>query len=171
MLQGSGVVAFVGEVEPAGVPQHVGVGGEGEPGYLARPRDEPGEVARGQRPTPLGGEQVGRPRFPLALQLAELSQLVAPDGGSRGAVLDGEPERGPVSRPAPNADRPALYAARGDKRPGSWRRCGGPTGSPPGRFDQLSNFGFGQILARPQLGIRAPARGDCPILGCWGDDP
>src|SRR4051812_10768855 len=38
-----------------------------------------------------------------------------------------------------------------------------------GRLDQTLDLGLGQILARPQLGIRAPARGDCPIYSGWGD--
>ena len=45
-----------------------------------------------------------------------------------------------------------------------------PAAVAPGRLDQLLDLGLGQVLAGSQLGIRAPARGNCPIYGGWGDD-
>ena len=36
-----------------------------------------------------------------------------------------------------------------------------------GRLDQLLDFGLGQILAGPQLGVRASSRRDCSIYSGW----
>ena len=43
VLQGSGIVAIVGELIPAGVPEHVRVYREGHFGGLTKPLDEPME--------------------------------------------------------------------------------------------------------------------------------
>ena len=77
-LQRPGIVAFVGEGEPAGVPQHVRVRREAEPGGLAGALYKPGEAARGERRASLAGEHEGD-RFLLTLQPAQCPQLVAQD--------------------------------------------------------------------------------------------
>ena len=45
-------------------------------------------------------------------------------------------------------------------------RRGGPAVL-AGRLDQLLDFGLGQILAGPQLGVRASSRRDCSIYSGW----
>src|SRR5437899_10349726 len=61
LLQGAGVHAVVGELEAAGVPEHVRVDGEGEVGRLADPGDELLERGRRERPLALADEHVGGP--------------------------------------------------------------------------------------------------------------
>jgi len=72
VLQRPRVVPVVRELEPAGVAEHVWVGGERQPGRQAGPGHELADVARGHRPTALGGEQV-RPLGVLPPELAEQS--------------------------------------------------------------------------------------------------
>jgi hypothetical protein len=59
VLQGACVMAVIGEFEPADVAQHVGVGGEGQPGGFACPGDQLPDIALGQRPDSLGRQQGG----------------------------------------------------------------------------------------------------------------
>ena len=55
-LDGAGILAVVGEGEPAGVPEHVRVDGEGEAGRLADRREQLAEAGRRHRRLALGGE-------------------------------------------------------------------------------------------------------------------
>ena len=59
-LQGPRIVALVGQREAAGVPQHVRVGLEAEPGSLASALHKPGKACRGERRAALGGEHERR---------------------------------------------------------------------------------------------------------------
>ena len=55
----------------------VRVDGEGEAGRLADPGEQLAEAGHGQRPAPLGGEEVGRARHLFAPQAARGAQLAA----------------------------------------------------------------------------------------------
>ena len=74
VLKRAGVVPVVGELEPAGVAEHVGVDGEANPGLLTRTDHELSHVARGHRTTALGREEV-RPLRPVSAQLPQSSKL------------------------------------------------------------------------------------------------
>jgi hypothetical protein len=59
VLQGSRIVAIVGELEPTGVAQHVRVDRKWHLGGLAEPLDEAVETDGADRPAALGNEYVG----------------------------------------------------------------------------------------------------------------
>jgi hypothetical protein len=67
-LQGTGVVALVGQGVAAGVAEHVGMRLEGQLGLPARPFDHAGEPSRTKRCPAFGGEHKGRLRFLFALE-------------------------------------------------------------------------------------------------------
>ena len=87
-LQGAGVDALVGQLIPASVPQHVRVHWEFELCGDAQPHDHFAEACRGERRSPLRGEDDGRNGLLLALELAQGSQLTAGNGmDSRRTIL------------------------------------------------------------------------------------
>src|SRR5262249_51090807 len=59
VLQGARVVAIVGELEPAGMAEHVRVDGEWHLGGLPDTLDEAMEADGADRPAALGNEYVG----------------------------------------------------------------------------------------------------------------
>jgi hypothetical protein len=59
VLQGTGIVAIVGELEPAGMAKHVWVDREWHIRSLADALDEPVETDGADWPTALGNEDVG----------------------------------------------------------------------------------------------------------------
>ena len=59
VLQGPGVVAIVGELEPTGMAKHVGMDREWHLGDLAEALDEPVETDGTDWPAALGNEYVG----------------------------------------------------------------------------------------------------------------
>ena len=69
-LQGSRVVSFIGQGEPAGMPQHVGMSREAELGSLASALYKLGKAARGERRAALRGKHERRFGVLLALQPA-----------------------------------------------------------------------------------------------------
>src|SRR3712207_4029765 len=77
LLDRAGVVAVVGELEAAAVPEHVRVDGEGEAGPLADTTHELLEAGHAQRARALAGEEVGRARPLLALEAAQGADLAA----------------------------------------------------------------------------------------------
>jgi hypothetical protein len=56
MLQRSGVMPVICQLEPAGVPKHVRMGGEGQGCSLASPGHQLADVARGHWAAALAGE-------------------------------------------------------------------------------------------------------------------
>src|SRR5262249_14568869 len=88
VLQGSRIVAIVGELEATGVAKHVWVDREWHLGGLPEALNEPVEADGADWPAALGNEHVGVFRV-LAAQLTESSHLIAPDRMHAGnAVLD-----------------------------------------------------------------------------------
>src|SRR5918912_4139264 len=73
------------ELEAAGVPEHVRVHGEGEPGLGRDPRELLAKGRRGDRGLALGGEHVRARRYLLALEPAQGAQLGAADVVHAGA--------------------------------------------------------------------------------------
>ena len=59
MLEGTGVLTVIGELEPAGMAKHVGVDREWHVGSLADAPDEAVETDGTDWPTALGNEDVG----------------------------------------------------------------------------------------------------------------
>ena len=59
LLQDAGVVAIVGQLEPAGVAQHVRVDGKRHPGGLTEARHEVVKAERAHRPAAFGNEHIG----------------------------------------------------------------------------------------------------------------
>lgn len=98
MLQHPGVVPVLGQLEPAGVPEHMGMGREGQPCRLASPGHELADVARGHRAATFGHEQIGR----VGPVPAKLSQR-----GPRSAWVEGTPFLSRVT-----CSRPALRSTR-----------------------------------------------------------
>jgi len=62
VLQGPGVMAIIGQLEPAGMAKHVRVDGEWHLGGLAEALDEPMEPNGTDWPAALGNEYVGLSR-------------------------------------------------------------------------------------------------------------
>jgi hypothetical protein len=79
VLQSARVVAIVGELEAAGVPQHVWMHAEWHLGGLAEPCHEVMEAKRAHRSTALRDEYISPSRRVFTLQLAQGADLVAPD--------------------------------------------------------------------------------------------
>src|SRR5262245_7042127 len=94
MLQGSRVVAIVGELEPTGMAQHVWMHREWHLGGLTDALDEPVEADGTDWPTALGNEHVGIFRV-ITAQLAERSRLVTAD-----RMYAGNPVLDPVNMQA-----------------------------------------------------------------------
>jgi hypothetical protein len=78
VLQGPRVVAIVGELEPAGVAEHVRVDREWHLGGLPEALDKPVETDGADWTAALGNEYVGVCRV-IATQLAQRPHLVTPD--------------------------------------------------------------------------------------------
>jgi hypothetical protein len=88
VLQGSCVVAVVGEFEPAGMPKHVRVHAKRHLGGLPEPRDHPAEANGAHGRSPLAHEEVSAWRL-LALKAAQCPQLAARQWVNRGnAILE-----------------------------------------------------------------------------------
>src|SRR5262249_32432369 len=88
MLQGSRVVAIIGELESTGMAQHVWVNRESHLGSLAEALDEAVETDGADWPGALRNENVGGLKV-TASSLAESPDLVTPDRVPAGnAVLD-----------------------------------------------------------------------------------
>jgi len=79
VLQRPRVVAIVGELEPAGMAEHVWVDGEWFLGGLAEALDEAVEPNGADWPAALGHEYVGVFRV-IASKLTQCSHLVTADG-------------------------------------------------------------------------------------------
>src|SRR5215475_13633983 len=78
VLQGSRIVAIVGELEPTGVAKHVRVDGEWQLGGLTEALDKPVETDGADRPAALGNEHVSLFSV-LAAQLTQRTHLVTAD--------------------------------------------------------------------------------------------
>ena len=76
-LQRAGIDAVIGELEAAGVPQHVRMHRETETGGNAKPRDHLAKARGRERRTALGREDERRRRLLLALEPAQRPQLAA----------------------------------------------------------------------------------------------
>jgi hypothetical protein len=74
---GAGVVPVVGQLEAAGVAQHVRVHRQRQPRRTADPVDELLQAGDGHRPGALGGEDIGQRRRLVALQVSERPDLGA----------------------------------------------------------------------------------------------
>ena len=79
-MQGARIVALVGQREAAGVPQHMRMSLEAEPGSLAGALDMRAKPAVVNGAAALGGEHERRLGILLALQPAQRPQLVAEIG-------------------------------------------------------------------------------------------
>jgi hypothetical protein len=87
MLQRAGVVAVIGQLEAAGVPQHVWMDGKRHLGGLAEPYHEMMEAHRADWSATLGNEHMGFARV-LTPQLAQRADLIATNRmDARRAVL------------------------------------------------------------------------------------
>lgn len=60
MLDGSGIVTVVGELEAAGMSEHVGMNGEADARRFADPRERLAEAYRTHRPASLSDKQIRR---------------------------------------------------------------------------------------------------------------
>jgi hypothetical protein len=79
MLQGPGVVAVIGQLEPAGMAQHMRVNGEWHPRSLAKPLDELVEANGSHGTTTFGYEhKAGLWAFPL--QSTQGPDFIPPHG-------------------------------------------------------------------------------------------
>jgi hypothetical protein len=78
VLQGPRIVTIVGELEAAGMAQHVRMDGKGDLGSLAEPGNEMVEAERAHRPATLGNEDVGLAGV-IAPELAQSTDFIAPD--------------------------------------------------------------------------------------------
>jgi len=76
-LQCPRIVALVGQREAAGMPQHMRMSLEAQPGSDAGALDKPCEAGSAEGRTTLGCEDERRLRFLLTLQPARYPQLVA----------------------------------------------------------------------------------------------
>ena len=79
VLQGAGVVAVVGELEPACMPKHVWVDGERHLCDFAKPCHEMMEAHRADRPATFGNEHVGL-RWVFTAQSAQGADFITTDG-------------------------------------------------------------------------------------------
>jgi hypothetical protein len=134
-LQAARIVAVVGELVAAGVPQHVRVYLEcREPSRLARTREHLGKTVGGERGTTLGHEHERRRRYLLALETAQGPQLAAGERlRGRRAILPAAH----VQHGAREADLiPAQVTSLRRPQPvpvdeqDAWCRRGAPTGCP-----------------------------------------
>ena len=86
VLDGSGVVARVGEGVAAAVAEHVAVDGEGEPSPLTDTLDQPVNRVRRERAAAFGTEDVLAVRK-LTLQLPQRAVLVTPKRMNAGLAV------------------------------------------------------------------------------------
>jgi len=87
-LQGSGIVALVGQREAAGMPQHVRMSLTTELGGLASTLHRPGKASGRERRATLGGEHKGRLGILLPRQATQGPHFIAADRvGARRAFL------------------------------------------------------------------------------------
>jgi hypothetical protein len=173
LLQRPGVMAVVGELVAARVPQHVRVDGEGELGRGADCRQELAEGRGRHGPAPLGGEDVDARWHLLALQAPERLDFIAPDEMHAGAAVlaagdvvaaldevEHVPAQGtklthaqPVAVGEKNHGRVAVRVPRADAL---LRDVDEPLGL----------FG-GEVLPGSPLGIAHPPRRNFPIYSAW----
>jgi len=77
-LKAPGIVSLVGQGEPAGMPEHVRVSLELEPGGLTGALDHAGEARRRKRSAALRRKDEGRFRFLLALCSRRRARISSP---------------------------------------------------------------------------------------------
>ena len=171
-LQRASIDAVVGELEAAGVAQHVRMHWEAEVGRDAEPGDHLAKARRRERCAALGRKDKRRRWVLLALEPAERPQLAA---GQR------------VNRLRAALEPAHMQAAMGkvDRVPAQRDQLARPQAMPVGDQDhggvavaiavlascrdQPIDLGVGQVLARADLGVAAPLRWsslvNCPING------
>src|SRR3954447_13722169 len=202
LLNGSRVMAIVGQLKSTGMAQHVRVDREGELGRRADARELLAEAGRGHRRQALGGEHVGRGRHLLTVQATQRAQLAAAQDVRRRPTLletaDVHEALVEVDHVPAQADQlgDAQAVPVGDEDHGAVAvgvaaeafaaglipAVGSPDGCPahgPADIADLSGVTeagitqalyllAGQELARPQLGVGAPWRRECPIYSGRG---
>jgi hypothetical protein len=168
-LQRPGVMAVVGKLVAAGMPEHVRVDGEGEPGRLTEQRQQLAEGRRRHGPAPLAGEHVDALGYLLALEAAQVADFGASDemhagpavlaAGDMEATLreiEHVPSQGtqftcpePMAVGQEDHGRVAVGVARADALP-----CG--------RHEELDLLG-GEVLPGTSIGVGKAPRRNLPI--------
>jgi hypothetical protein len=171
-LQGSGVVALIGEREAAGVPQHVRVGLEAKTRLSASALDHSSEASGAEGRSSLRSEHEGRLRLLLALKAPQGSQFIAEDRvGARRAPLD--PAHVQRSRSKIDLIPSEVNKLRGAEAVtvGHEDHCRvpmPPTVLPSGVHEPF-DLCFRQVLTGSQVGVRRPPGRDCSIYDGWCD--
>src|SRR3954453_10248490 len=172
LLNGSRVMAIVGQLKSTGMAQHLRVDREGELGRRADARELLAEAGRGHRRQALGGEHVGRGRHLLTVQATQRAQLAAAQDVRRRPTLL---ETADVHEALVEVDRvPAQTDQLGDAQAvpvGDEDHRAVAVGVAAEAFAaglaQALHLFAGQELARSQLDVGAPWRRECPIYGGW----
>jgi hypothetical protein len=168
MLQGARVLSVVGELVPAGVPQHVRVYRKWKLDCLPYPRKHLPKASTRHRRTTLCDKDISRfnllaPQSPQPTYLAAAHRL-----HTRCPIL----ETPHVQKPALQIDLipPERTQLRTPQpmpvRHQDHRRIAVPVTPAQARtLDEFRHFLDGQVFAWPALRIRKPARRYCPIYG------
>jgi hypothetical protein len=85
VLDGTGIVTIIGELEPAGMAQHMGMHRKGEGGELAGAGEYSPDRRGAQGPALLGDKHLRCPRV-VPLQAPQRPKLGAPQGVGRGGA-------------------------------------------------------------------------------------
>jgi hypothetical protein len=166
------IVSLVGQLEPAGVAEHVGMNREGEAGGLADARHELPNGRGGERPSAFCGEHIGAGGTLLALEPSQGSDL-GPSKGMGGGQATLEP--GDVQQPAGEvhllpAERHQLAhaeaVAEGEHEQG--RVSVSVPATLAGHRDELFDLVGRQVLTASEGRVRYPSRWNCPVYGYWG---
>jgi hypothetical protein len=168
-LDGTGVVAVIGELVAAGMPQHVRVDAKGQLGGNAGALDHLQEPFLAERRPPLAYEHVAVLRL-LAQQLAQRPQLLTADRvDALDAVLD--PVDVKLSALEVMLLPPELaHVCRSQSVPIRHQDHSRITVAVPvlaGGLHQLLHFTRREIFTGAQVAVGPPDR-NCPIFSVWG---
>lgn len=171
VLDGAGVMAVVGELETAPVPEHVRMNRKSQRRFLPGARQHLAEPGRRHRPAPLGQKHIGAAGRPFPFQPPQRPQLGTAQGMDAGrAPLDPVDLEQPLFQvdlvPAQRHQlRHAQAVAVGQQDHG---RVAVAVPSPRlGRPHQLLHFACSEVLATAAFAVRDSSRWNCPILGIW----
>jgi hypothetical protein len=176
-LQRPGIDPVIGQLEAAGVPQHVGVHLDPKLCGHACALDHTVEAFGRQRRPALGDEdEAGRCRaFPL--EAPKLPQLPPGQGmgGRRTALEPVDMDLAPIEVDLlPFQVRHLGGAEAVPVRHEDHQRVAGAVAVAAGGLDEPFHLGVGQVLALAQVPVRRTPRrlrSDCPVFSAWRHQP
>lgn len=168
MLNGAGVVAVVRQLEPAAVPEHVGMDGKAHGGLLPRSRQKLPKPGRRHGSATLAREDIRATGRSFPLQLPQGAKFRTPQGmHARRSLLESvDMEHPPFQVHLIPAERhqfrhPKTVPVRQEDQ---GRVAVAVPPSRLGRAHQLFHLALGEVFPAPALMVRDPSRRDCPIL-------